>query len=580
MTADNMPSLSLENLIELAQKWADTDPDPATVNELRVLMADSNEAGLRQCFELPIVFGTAGLRGIVGPGPGHMNLAVVRRVTRGLCDYLAENQLAERPVVVGYDARLDSARFANEAIAVLRAGGYAVIGFSGAVPTPLVAFAALAQGVSSGIMVTASHTPPEYNGYKVYGATAIQIVSPVDTRIAEHMNRLPPARDIPVQYQMDARKERMLGAECVAAYVDAVLDQRPKHVDQTLRIAYTPLHGVGWNTLQVLFHAAGYADVQPVPSQVEPDGLFPTVRFPNPEEPGTLDLGMQFAETIGAHVLIANDPDADRLALALPDAKGRWHALSGNQIGVILTDYLLDRAPATNSGRQPYVVTTLVSSPMVDAVTDSRRAHLERTMTGFKWLWTTALELSKDESRAFAIAWEEALGYSTHTAVRDKDGIAAGLIAADWVAQCLASGLLPWERLGQLYRQHGAWASRQVNVNCLGADGASAMRRALDVLGAVPPSTIDGTKVARFEDYRQGAEQRPYWRGQADLFAIHLSDASRVLLRPSGTEPKLKLYIDVPAEVRPADDPFEVLEQSGQRAEQLARSLIGSLRLA
>ncbi len=575
-----MPNLSLENVIRLAKSWAEADSDPATADELRVLIANANEAQLRACFELPIVFGTAGLRGVVGPGPSHMNLAVVRQVTRALAEYLKENGLAKRPVVVGYDARLDSARFAREAIAVLRAADSTVIEFTGSVPTPLVAYASLLHGASSGIMVTASHNPPEYNGYKVFGATAIQIVSPVDTQIADHMTRQPQARNIPVQYQSDALMERILGAECVTAYVDAVLMQRPKPAEHSLRIAYTPLHGVGWNTLRELFRAASYEDVRPVPSQVEPDGHFPTVTFPNPEEPGTLNLGLQFAESMDAHVLIANDPDADRLALALPDNRGRWHALSGNQIGVVLTDYLLERSLAVDSARQPCVVTTLVSSPMADAIAHWHRAHLERTMTGFKWLWTTALELLRDGSRAFAIAWEEALGYSTHTAVRDKDGIAAGLIAADWVAQCHASGVLPWERLGQLYRQHRAWASRQVNVHCRGADGAIAMRQALDGLGAAPPSDIDGTRVSLFEDYRQGAEARPYWRGQADLLVIHLSDASRVLVRPSGTEPKLKLYVDVPAEVRPADDPFDILEQSGRRAERIARSLIDTLGLA
>ena len=216
---------------------------------------------------------------------------------------------------------------------------------------------------------------------------------------------------------------------------------------------------------------------------------------------------------------------------------------------------------------------------MADSVASARGAHLERTLTGFKWLWTAALELLKDDSRTFAIAWEEALGYSTHTSVRDKDGIAAGLIAADWVAQCHAAGVLPWERLGQLFRAHGAWASRQINVHCSGADGAIAMRGALEQLGSTPPHTLNGARVSRFDNYQLGAEERPYWRGQADLFALTFDDESRLLVRPSGTEPKLKLYIDVPASVNAGTDPFTALQSADKRAEGLARSLIIAIGL-
>jgi len=575
-----MVSLSLQQILELAQSWADADPETEMAAQLRGWIMRRDERHLRECFELPLLFGTAGLRGVVGPGPGHMNVAVVRRVTRALADYLRANQLGSRPIVIGHDARIDSERFAREAIAVARAAGATVFEFGRQVPTPIVAYASLRQNAAAGVVVTASHNPPEYNGYKVYGPTALQIVSPMDTLIAERMYQMPGARAIPTQPQGSASAAHLLGEDIVDSYIEDVLKERPASVRYPVRIAYTPLHGVGWNTLHRLFSAAGYTDVRPVAEQVEPDGHFPTVTFPNPEEPGTLDLGMQFAQSVSAHALVANDPDADRLALALPDASGQWHAVTGNQLGVILMDYLLERVvDAQVNGRQPCVLTTLVSTPMADSVASARGAHLERTLTGFKWLWTAALELLKDDSRTFAIAWEEALGYSTHTTVRDKDGIAAGLIATDWVAQCHAAGVLPWDRLAQLFRQHGAWASRQISVHCSGADGAAAMRRALEQLGTAPPHTLNGVRVIRFDNYQLGAEERPYWRGRADLFALTFDDESRLLVRPSGTEPKLKLYVDVPGAVSAGTDPFTALQSAGKRAERLATSLINAIGL-
>lgn len=574
-----MASLSLQKLLELATNWAQSDPDPNTAEVLRLWLGQCNELELRNCFEAPLQFGTAGLRGVVGPGPARMNAAVVRRVTRALAEYLTANALAHRPIVIGHDARLDSERFAHEAIAVARAAGLRSLEFANHVPTPLVAYAALQLNAAAGVVVTASHNPREYNGYKVYGPSALQIIAPMDAQIADRMNRVPPSNRIPVDYRRPDADEELLGDDIVGRYIDSVLEQRPKPVANPVRIAYTPLHGVGWHTLQQLFYAAGHTDLHPVPAQVQPDGHFPTVAFPNPEEPGTLELGMRFASEIYADVLVANDPDADRLALALPDADGQWHALTGNQLGVILMDYLLERATAAGA-KQPLVVTTVVSSPLADAVARRHGARLERTMTGFKWLWTAALELTNDGSRQFAIAWEEALGYSTHTSVRDKDGIAAGLVATDWVAQCIAAGVLPWQRLGQLFREHGAWASRQVNVHCAGSDGAARMRAALDRLGAVPPTHCDGLRVAQFDDFRVHGDTRPFWRGEAELFAFTFEDGSRLLVRPSGTEPKIKLYIDVPAAVSAAEDPFAVLQNAGERAEHLAHNLIDLIGLA
>ncbi len=575
-----MANIPFVDLVNRARDWADSDPEPGTARQIRQWIDASDEQALRECFDLPLEFGTAGIRGVVGPGPGRMNLSVVRRVTRALAEYLGQNCGESSKVVLGCDARLDSDRFVRETAAVLQAAGCSVLQFREPVPTPMVAFAALQERAAAGIVVTASHNPPEYNGYKVYGENAIQIVSPVDSLIADRMQGLPAARDIGTTYDdLDSpNKLTVLGAECLAQYQQSVLMSRPDYIQFPLRIAYTPLHGVGWGPLRDLFRKAGHVDLQPVPAQVKPDGRFPTVKFPNPEEPDTLALGIRIAEEIRAHILLANDPDADRLAVALPDDGGKWHVLSGNQLGIIMMDYLLGRAQKASVARQPLVVTTLVSTPMADAVAAAYGARIERTLTGFKWLWTAALEILKDESVSLILAWEEALGYSTHGAVRDKDGIAAALLAADWAAACHASGTLPWNRLGQLHRQYGAWASRQVNVHRPGTRGANELKLAFERFSSSPPNDIDGVRIVDAEDYRTNCTQRPPWRGGSDLLILRLADHSRLVVRPSGTEPKLKLYIDVPAEVKANVDPFLVIQGASERADQMGRWLINWLR--
>ena len=450
-----MTDAASAKLLESARSWVDADPDCETARQMSEWIEPLNEPALRDCFEPPLQFGTAGIRGIVGPGPARMNLAVVRRVTRALAEHLEQTRGTVGKVVVGCDARLDSARFARETAAVLAAAGCDVLKFDGPIATPVVAYACLKEQAAAGIVVTASHNPPQYNGYKVYGDRGIQIVSPVDLQVATRIEQMPAANAIPTNFDGSKHRRSALGSECLFDYQQSVLQSRPKATQYPLRIAYTPLHGVGWHPIRELFRLAGHSDVQPVPSQVKPDGRFPTVNFPNPEEPCALDLGMRLAESIRADILLANDPDADRLAMALPDEKGRWHALTGNQLGIVLMDYMLQQARQSSNLRRALCVSTIVSTPMADAVAAAYGARFERTLTGFKWLWTAALELLSDETLQFVIAWEEALGYSTHSHVRDKDGIAAALVGADWAAACNASGELPWNRLGSLYRSHG-----------------------------------------------------------------------------------------------------------------------------
>ncbi|HEY5955510.1 MAG TPA: phospho-sugar mutase, partial [Polyangiaceae bacterium] len=405
----------------LARAWADADPEPTTAEALKSIVRSGDSKALDDCFEPPLEFGTAGLRAIVGPGPARMNLAVIRRVTRALSEVATQRATsASKPasvsVVLGFDGRLDSRRFAAEAVGVLAASNASVRFFDEPVPTPVVAFAAQRLATSAAVVVTASHNPPEYNGYKVYGADGIQIVPPFDWEVTDAIARLGAAKDIPCD------ESAFVGASPLAsridssigdAYVDAVLNGRANcAVAQPIRIAYTPLHGVGAAWMERVLARAGYSNVFVEPSQREVDGTFPTVRFPNPEEPSTLERGIKLARDKQADVLLVNDPDADRLGAAIREHDGSLRILSGNELGLILTDYLLSRSC---DPKRAAVTTTIVSSPMVGKVVQSYGAHLETTLTGFKWLWTAMKTLVEQRSKIFAICWEEALGYSTHS---------------------------------------------------------------------------------------------------------------------------------------------------------------------
>jgi phosphomannomutase len=415
-------------------------------------------------------FGTAGLRGVVAGGSARMNLAVVIRVTRALADQLLSRaqDARARPVVVGCDARLDSERFADAAVQVLLAAGIPVKRFVEPVPTPFVAYAVRAFAANAGIMITASHNPPEYNGYKLYWDNGVQVIPPTDREIAARMAALGPARAIPLG---DLSRQEPIGAEIEARYFAAIRAELPRvHADRKLCIVYTPLHGVGANAVEQLFAEAGYRDFHTVAAQRAPDGHFPTVPFPNPEEPGALDLALALAKEKNADLLIANDPDVDRLAIALPTPSGRWLALTGNQIGLLLADFALAHGVA---GERAVVVSSVVSSPMLESIAAGYGAHCERVLTGFKWICTAGLAF-EDRNDRFAFGYEEALGYAFGRAVRDKDGISAALAFAELAAEARAQGKTALERL---HAQRGVEGQRRSRAY-FGSHGARGQRAA------------------------------------------------------------------------------------------------------
>jgi phosphomannomutase len=558
-----------------ARAWAAADPDPISRAELEALIEARDLAELHERMLGDLEFGTAGLRGVVAAGSARMNLAVVLRVTRALADQLLARAHDARalPVVIGCDARLDSTRFADAAACVLLAAGIPVKRFSAPVPTPFVAYAVRVFAANAGIMITASHNPPEYNGYKLYWHDGVQVVPPTDREIAARMAAMGPANAIPLG---DLAQQALIGPDIEARYLAAIRAELPAvRADRGLRIVYTPLHGVGARVVERVFAEAGYADFHTVPEQREPDGHFPTLPFPNPEEPGALDLALALAQSNNADLLIANDPDVDRLAIAIPTPSGRWLPLSGNQVGLLLADFALSHGDA---GAQALVLSSLVSSPMLESIAAGYGARCERVLTGFKWVWSAALALEAQSLR-FCFGYEEALGYSFGRAVRDKDGISAALAFAELAAEARAEGKTALDRLHALYRAHGLWVSVQHNVVLKGTTGAARIAQAMQRLVEAPPAALAGRAIEAVRDWREPESAAPAWRGPARLVELHLAGGGRVLARPSGTEPKLKLYVDLEAPLSEGSPISEAEATAKKAALDLARALLTALEL-
>ncbi len=557
----------MTSLTERARAWIDADPDPVTQAELERIVESGDVAELQSRMDTVLTFGTAGIRGAVGAGPGRMNRAVVIRTTYGLASYLGK---AGRPVVIGYDARPTSRRFAEDTAGVLAAAGIEVVYFPDVTPTPLVAFTAKHLGAAAAVVVTASHNPPADNGYKVYGPEASQIVSPVDALIQEAIEAAPPANEVPRVEDVFSGSSPLVGVvpgDMVDAYWAEVSALRSRSTGSGLRIVYTPIHGVGRDVLFDVMERAGHTGVVAVPEQSEPDGTFPTVAFPNPEEPGALDLALDMARSSEADVVLANDPDADRLAVVLPH-RGTWRPLTGNEVGVLLGDYVLSHDP---DPRTAIVGSSIVSSPMLGRIAERYGATYAQTLTGFKWIVRAGMGLEQQGRGRFVFGYEEALGYTVGRVVRDKDGISAALIFTDLLADLADRGVSVMDDLHRLWRQYGLWVSAQVSISRPGIEGVKALEEAVQRLGDNPPARVGDVEVTTVTDYRSGAEERPPWLGDQNLIELGLGESGRILVRPSGTEPKLKIYVDLngSAGTSPDEDQSRLLGE----AEDLGRAV-------
>lgn len=537
---------------DIVERWLARDPDPQTQAELRALLDGGNEAELQQRFSGRLAFGTAGLRGLIGAGPQRMNRLVVRETTAGLGQYLLRElpQVKERGVLIGYDGRRGSEVFAQDAAAVLVALGIKVFLGEHVLPTPVCAFGVKHHNAAAGVVITASHNPPDYNGYKVYWENGAQIIPPHDIGIAAAIDQAATG-DLPfTEIQGDHPLITRIGPQLMSAYLAEVakLSTYPHQAGRAdFPLAYTPLHGVGAQAVERALAQAGFTQVHTVTNQREPDGNFPTVRFPNPEEEGAMDEVLALAQKVEAPLALANDPDADRLAVAVRDPSGAYQMLSGNQIGVLLGADQLARGKGKLA-----VATTIVSSRMLGRMAAKAGATYFETLTGFKWIANGALEReAQDPELRFVFGYEEALGYTIGTLVRDKDGVSSLVAFAEMAAALHQQGKSVLHRLEELYREHGLFLTGQ---RTLALDPHAKGPSLGNKLRAQPPTTIAGRAVTSVTDFitgfrTAGGQQTKVELPASDVVMFDLEDDSRVIIRPSGTEPKIKCYYEVVGEV-------------------------------
>ncbi|WP_112470648.1 phospho-sugar mutase [Streptomyces triticisoli] len=507
-----------DDLIARAKAWLAEDPDPDTRDELARLIDTEDVKELAARFAGTLQFGTAGLRGELGAGPMRMNRSVVIRAAAGLAAYLTENGHTGGLVVIGYDARHKSEDFARDTAAVMTGAGLRAAVLPRPLPTPVLAFAVRHLGAVAGVEVTASHNPPRDNGYKVYLGDGSQIVSPADTDIAAEIDAITTLTTVP---RPDSGWDT-LGEDIHDAYLartDAVLGPGSP---RTARTVYTAMHGVGKDTLLAAFARAGFPTPDLVPEQADPDPDFPTVAFPNPEEPGAMDLAFAKARETNPDLIIANDPDADRCAVAVRDGED-WRMLRGDEVGALLGAHLVDRG-ATGTFAE-----SIVSSSLLGRIAEKAHLPYEETLTGFKWI-------ARVEGLRYG--YEEALGYCVDPdGVRDKDGITAALLITELASHLKQRDQTLLDRLDDLAVEHGLHATDQLSVRVQDLSLiADAMRR----LREQPPTELAGLPITRSEDLTQGTDTLPPTDGLR-----YTLDGARVVVRPSGTEPKLKCYLEV-----------------------------------
>tara|TARA_B100000686_G_scaffold77258_1_gene83303 strand:+ start:1094 stop:2818 length:1725 start_codon:yes stop_codon:yes gene_type:complete len=548
--------------LEKAKFWAENPCfDIETQKEARKLLKDQNRDLCKDSFEGILEFGTGGLRGIMGVGTNRVNRYTIQTATEGLARIIMKNTIgpALKEVIVGYDTRHRSLEFAKVACEVLAGHGIPVFLFSEASPTPLVSCELLRRNAAAGIIITASHNPPEYNGYKVYWKNGGQIVPPLDDQITNqirNIKRFDEISGISFEKALEQMKIEWIHQDADEYYLNTVsnLSLGKCENNKKLGVVFTPLHGTGGRLVPELLKRNCFEKVKVVEKQMVPDGEFPTVASPNPEDIGAFDMAISEASEQD-ELILANDPDADRLGVMVRDSEKKWHWLTGNQIGVLILDFILSNLSKQNLlPKNGVIFTTVVTSPLVSKIAEGYGLKVVEVLTGFKWIRQAALKYEKDYDLKFVFGMEESHGYLMGNHSGDKDGIWASLVFAEMVASLKVNKLTALDRLNQIYQHHGTYLDVLKTRNFSGIGGIEKIQKLMKVLRESPPETVAGNSVVQITDFLQNtitytdktspASIKP-GLPPANVISIELEDRTRIIARPSGTEPKIKYYFNL-----------------------------------
>ena len=547
--------------IEKYNEWLESDEiDEATKEELRKIK--DNEEEIKDSFYKELEFGTAGLRGIVGAGTNRMNKYTVGKATQGLANYIIKNNGQEKGVAVAYDSRNMSKEFSKLACLILNANGIKTYRFESLRPTPELSFTVRNLKCISGIVITASHNPPKYNGYKVYWADGAQISYPVDEEITREVNAINSYSEIKQITEEEATERGLyntIGEEVDNKYIEYLksLCLNPeiiKKYAKDIKIVYTPLHGTGKKLAKRILDELGFTNVYLVKEQAEPDGSFPTVAYPNPEDPASFELALKLAKEVGADIVIANDPDADRIGLHVKDNKtGEYILFNGNMIGLTIADYLINQKREKGLlEKNTALIKTIVSSNMTDRICEKNNVALFEVLTGFKNIAAKIKEFEKNNTYKCIMGYEESYGCLVGNEVRDKDGIAALMLLAEAATFYKEKGLTLWDNMLKMYEKYGYYKENQVSIVLEGADGAQKIKDMMEKVRSNPPKQVGEYKVVRFKDYLKGTikeieTDKTYKQDlpKSNVLYFELKNDFWCCMRPSGTEPKIKFYMGV-----------------------------------
>ena len=537
--------------------------DEETKSDLRKI--EGNDEEIKDSFYKELEFGTAGLRGIVGPGTNRMNKYTVGKATQGLANYIVKNNGQERGVAIAYDSRNMSKEFSKLVCLILNANGIKTYRFESLRPTPELSFTVRELNCISGIVITASHNPPKYNGYKVYWEDGAQISYPVDEEITAEVNAIDNYSKIKQISEEEAKEKGLyyeIGEELDNKYIDYLksMSLNPEIIRkqaENLKIVYTPLHGTGKKLATRILDELGFSNVYIVKEQAEPDGKFPTVSYPNPEDPAAFELALKLAKEVEADIVIANDPDADRIGLHVKDAKsGKYILFNGNMIGLTVADYLINQKREKGLLQEnTALIKTIVSSNMTDRICEKNGVELFEVLTGFKNVAAKIREFEKENSYKCIMGFEESYGCLVGDKVRDKDGIAAMMILAEAAAYYKDKGLTLWDNMLNMYKTYGYYKESQVAITLEGADGAQKIKDMMERIRTNPPKQVGEYRVLKFRDYLYGTikdfvSEKIYEENlpKSNVLYFELENDFWVAIRPSGTEPKIKFYMGVKGE--------------------------------